>query len=87
MLLSCARLVADRAGAAKPEIPGQFRPPPGVSERDREIISRCNEIHAIASELCQPSESFDARWEGGWRTLESELAKLREALVEGEAHR
>jgi hypothetical protein len=81
MILSCARLVADRTGAPKPVIPGQFSVASSASEHDREIITRCNHIYAIASELCQPSESFDVRWETGWQTLECELAQLRCALV------
>jgi hypothetical protein len=80
-ILSCARLVAQTAGAAKPEVPGVFTPPPGCSQLDAQIIALCNRIGAAARELCQPSESFDVRWERGWTTLKLELDQLKQVVA------
>jgi hypothetical protein len=80
-ILSCARMVAEAAGAEKPEIPGVFRSPPGCSNTEAEIIRLCNRIYGTARELCQPSESFDVRWGRGWQALSMELEQLQNALL------
>jgi hypothetical protein len=80
-ILSCARLVAQAAGADKPVIPGVFPAPSPSSRTDAEIIALCNRVYATARELCQPSESFDVRWESGWRALSVQLEQLQAALV------
>lgn len=83
MLLSCARLVAESTGAPKPDTPGVFsRSATGASANELEVLRLCERIYAIAGELCQPSESFDTRWEHGWAGLREELARLREVLGE-----
>jgi hypothetical protein len=40
----------------------------------------CRQIYQRAEHLCQPSESFDVRWEAGWHDLQHELAELESAL-------
>jgi len=80
VILSCARSVAQSAGAPKPDIPGVFVAPQGCSEREARILTLCNRIHSIARELCQPSESFDVRWERGWQLLRAELDELEQVL-------
>lgn len=79
-LLSCARLVAESTGVPKPHVPGQFTAATGASADQVEILRSCERIHAIARELCQPSESFDTRWENGWVGLREELGRLRDLL-------
>jgi hypothetical protein len=85
-ILSCARLVAESHGSQKPELPGVFAAPPGAPPLDRRIIALCNRILLGARELCQPSESFDVRWEEGWALLSVEFDDLREALIERDGH-
>jgi hypothetical protein len=80
-ILVCARMVARNYGARTPDIPGVFVAPAGSSDLDREIVSLCGRIHAIARDLCQPSESFDVRWEAGWSELEGELNQLQSAVA------
>jgi hypothetical protein len=80
-ILSCARLVADAAGTEKPQVPGLFIAPHGASEKECKVIQLCNRIYGIAGELCQPSESFDTRWEDGWVLLSVELGRLRTQLT------
>src|SRR5690242_12044320 len=80
-ILGCARVVAETYGAPKPEIPGLFVAPAGISDTDRGIVLLCNRIYGTARELCQPSESFDVRWAEGWATLERELDQLRLAMA------
>jgi hypothetical protein len=79
-MLSCARLVAESTGTPKPRVLGAFSSAPGTSPDQLEILRSCERIHVIASELCQPSESFDVRWEHGWDELRMELNELRELL-------
>ncbi len=80
-ILSCARLVAETSGADKPLVPGVFTAPEGCSQADARAIDLCNRIYAAARELCQPSESFDVRWERGWQALRLQLEELQSALA------
>lgn len=80
--LSCARMVAASTGTVQPEIPGAFVPPVGATSDQEAILRLCRRIHAIAGDLCQPSESFDVRWEQGWAGLREELARLRQVLAD-----
>jgi hypothetical protein len=80
-ILSCARLVAETHGTPKPDIPGVFATPPESDASDARVIALCNSIFFSAQELCQPSESFDVRWEAGWALLGAVLDDLREALI------
>lgn len=80
--LSCARMVAASTGAVQPQIPGAFVPPLGATSEQEAILRLCRRIHGIASDLCQPSESLDVRWEQGWTGLREELGRLRQALRE-----
>jgi hypothetical protein len=79
-ILSCVRLVAEGAGTEKPHVPGVFVAPHGASEKDSNVIQLCNRIYGISGELCKPSESFDTRWEDGWKLLSAELDSLRAQL-------
>lgn len=79
-LLTCARSVADLQGVEKPVLPGQWTPSSTASPQVTEVVSLCRRIHQNAEHLCQPSESFDIRWEDGWRDLESDLRALELAL-------
>ena len=80
-VLSCARMVARDHGAPKPDVPGLFVAPSSASAADVEVLSLCKRIHAIAGELCQPSESFDVRWETGWALLRRELDQVHVAVA------
>jgi hypothetical protein len=80
-ILGCVRMVADDLGARKPDVPGHFVAPAGSSDTDREIFAVCTCIDGIARELCQPSESFDVRWERGWAILQRELDRLEAAVA------
>jgi hypothetical protein len=82
MLLDCARQLADRQGLEKPVYPGQWAVDEEASEEIREIAAVCRRIYQRAELLCQPSESFDVRWESGWRRLNNELDDLRSLLAE-----
>jgi hypothetical protein len=64
-----------------------FATPAESDFSDARVIALCNRIFSSAQELCQPSESFDVRWEHGWALLRAELDDLREALIarDGEA--
>jgi hypothetical protein len=58
-----------------------FATPAESDAADARVIALCNSIHFWAGELCQPSESFDVRWEQGWALLREILHDLRDALV------
>ena len=79
-VLSCARLVAASSGATKPDLPGVFSAAPHSTADQVEILRVCERIYTIAKELCQPSESFDVRWERGWSELRVELDALRHSI-------
>jgi len=78
-ILACMRAVADREGLPKPALPGQWLEP--ADQNSREIVLLCRRIYDRAQVLCQPSESFDVRWEAGWRDLRGELAELEVAIA------
>jgi hypothetical protein len=78
-ILACTRAVAEAEGFDKPALPGQWISP--VSDNGRKIVSLCRRIHDRSQTLCQPSESFDVRWEAGWDLLQGDLAELQAAVV------
>jgi hypothetical protein len=78
-ILACTRAVADREGLAKPALAGQWFVPEDECARD--VIALCRRIYDRSQELCQPSESFDVRWESGWTTLKDDLALLEAAVA------
>jgi hypothetical protein len=80
-MLSCMRYVAEACGADKPSVPGAFVSPPGADGDQIRVLRLCARIHAIAGELCRPSESFDLRWRDGWAGLSVELKQLRAVLT------
>lgn len=79
-LLSCARGIAERQGLEKPVLPGQWRLAPDAPIELKGVVALCRRIYQSSEHLCQPSESFDVRWEDGWRTLQRDLAQLEIAL-------
>jgi hypothetical protein len=81
-LLSCARTVAEMQRLEKPSLPGQWSAAPDAPAEIVTVISLCGTIHQQAKYLCQPSESFDVRWEAGWSQLRTELDQLEAALGE-----
>lgn len=80
-LLSCARAIAELQGLEKPILPGQWTASPTSSPQIHEVAALCRRIHQNSEYLCQPSESFDIRWEEGWGVLKADLDRLR-ALLE-----
>lgn len=79
-LLACARLVAERQGVEKPTLPGQWSLAPGCPENETAIVATCRRIYKRSEYLCQPSESFDVRWESGWNDLQRDLLVLESQL-------
>ena len=80
-LLSCARLIAEREGVEKPALPGQWVVSENASEEVHTAIALCRRIYQNAEHLCQPSESFDVRWEEGWLTLQRDLSELETVVL------
>jgi len=80
-MLSCARLAAHAEGLAAPDLPGQ-QPTLGVDAPEplRAIVTASSELYRQSAEICRPSESFDVRWEDGWRRLERSLNVLESRL-------
>ena len=82
--LSCARMAAESAGQRPPlslRALGLRDLDRAVDGDDRELLRRCRRVQAIAGRLCQPSESFDVRWETGWAELREELDGMRSAVA------
>ena len=80
-VLSTVRAVAETTGAPKPTLPGTYSVEGVRGELNREIVAACNDLYDAASRLCQPSESFDVRWEGAWATLSHKLSVLERLLL------
>ncbi len=80
-LLSCARATAEAQDLEKPRLPGQWTLAETAPEQLVRVVELCRRIHQNSEHLCQPSESFDVRWEDGWRTLSADLDSLQELLV------
>ncbi len=77
-LLACARAVAESEGLQKPALAGQWVNP---RENDARLVEDiCRRIYQRSETLCQPSESFDVRWDAGWRDLQADLAALELAV-------
>jgi hypothetical protein len=79
-LLSCARGIAERQRLEKPVLPGQWSVTADAPPEICEVVALCRRIYRESEHLCQPSESFDVRWQDGWRTLQRDLAQLNVAL-------
>jgi hypothetical protein len=78
-ILACTRAVAECEGLPKPALAGQWIAP--TDERARNIVTLCRRIYDRSQVFCQPSESFDVRWETGWKNLRDELAELEVAVA------
>lgn len=79
-ILAVTRSVAESEGLEKPALAGQWVTP--VDARARGIIALCRRIYDRSRVLCQPSESFEVRWESGWTELKDELAQLEAAIAD-----
>jgi hypothetical protein len=79
-LLACARQVAEAQQLEKPVFPGQWALSHSADAELVEIVDVCRRIHQRSQQLCAPSESFDVRWEEGWRLLSSDLDVLQDRL-------
>jgi len=79
-LLTCARVIAEREGLEKPVLPGQWVVAGEASSESADVVALCRRIYHESEHLCQPSESFDVRWEDGWRDMQRDLAKLERRL-------
>lgn len=80
MLLNCARQVAELQGVQKPVYPGQWVVVPGAPDEIQKVMAVCRRVYQRSEHLCQPSESFDVRWEDGWRELSADLENLQNLL-------
>ncbi|HEY6731096.1 MAG TPA: hypothetical protein VI039_08740 [Solirubrobacterales bacterium] len=65
----------------KPRLPGQWVLAEDAPEELTRVVALCRRIHQNSEHLCQPSESFDVRWEEGWRSLSIDLDRLQEMLA------
>jgi hypothetical protein len=79
-LLSCARQTAKAQGVTAPKYPGTWKVPEDAPADIREIAVSCGRIYERSQHLCQPSESFDVRWEQGWASLDRDLDRLEDLL-------
>jgi hypothetical protein len=79
-ILAVTRAVAESEGLEKPALAGQWIAP--ADERARDVIALCRRIYDHSQVLCQPSESFDVRWESGWSELKEELTQLEAAVAD-----
>jgi hypothetical protein len=79
-LLGCARAIADLQGLEKPQLPGRWTAPPAAPSQIGEVATLCSRIHQTSEHLCKPSESFDIRWERGWKLLRADLDRLQSLL-------
>jgi len=79
-LLACAREVAQMQGLKRPVYPGQWVLSEDADPELVEIVEICHQIHQRSKRLCAPSESFDVRWEEGWRLLSADLDLLQNRL-------
>jgi hypothetical protein len=77
-ILACTRAVAESEGLERPALAGHWISP--TSADGRRIVSLCRRIYDQSHALCQPSESFDVRWEAGWSLLQLDLAELERAV-------
>jgi hypothetical protein len=80
-ILSCIALVAEETQASAPDIPGIYVAPADCQPACRQIVAICNRVYSYTRELCQPSESFDLRWEAGWHTLATDFDALEQLLL------
>lgn len=80
VLLACARQVAEAQELEKPVFPGQWALSESANAELVEIVDACRRVHQRSQQLCAPSESFDVRWEEGWRLLGADLDFLQDRL-------
>jgi hypothetical protein len=78
-ILACTRAVAEREGLPKPVLAGQWVT--ATDKQAQDVVDLCRRVYDRAQVLCQPSESFDVRWEAGWRDLQTDLVELETAFT------
>jgi hypothetical protein len=79
-LLACARDIAGQQNLEKPRLPGQWALRRDAPSELAEIVAICRRVYQNAEHLCQPSESFDVRWESSWLLLSDDLDLLQSRL-------
>jgi hypothetical protein len=80
LLLSCARVTAERVGSAGPELPRRVGQLPAASAEVRRLASACDALHDLTGSICRPSESLDTRWAEGWSRISPALDELESTL-------
>lgn len=75
-LLSTLRVVADRFGLVRPDLPRPFSSSIAVEPAVVSVIDCCNRLTLAIGRLCQPSEELDACWISGWNRVTQELDEL-----------
>jgi hypothetical protein len=80
LLLSCARVTAERVGSTEPEMPGRVGQLLSAPSEVRRLAGACDTLHDLAGSVCRPSESLDARWEDGWSRISPALDELEAIL-------
>jgi hypothetical protein len=79
LLLSCARVTADRSGLTKPDVPGPVDMSNGHADIQR-LAAACDTLYRLSSSICRPSESFDTRWDEGWSRISPALDEVERLL-------
>jgi hypothetical protein len=80
LLLSCARLIAERSHQLGPEQPSRVGDT-SAPRNSREIAKASDALSDVSSLICRPSESLDSRWDEGWSRIEPKLDQLEKALA------
>ncbi len=78
LLLTCARLTAERSGLTKPDVPGPIAPRAPADVQG--VAAACDTLYDLSSSICRPSESFDTRWDEGWARISPALNELERLL-------
>jgi len=79
LLLTCARVTAERSGLTKPDVPGPVATSNTPADVQR-LAAACDTLYDLSSSICRPSESFDTRWDEGWSRISAALDKLERLL-------
>lgn len=79
-LLSVLRVVADRFGLVRPDLPRPLTSSIAAEPSAVPLIDCCNRLTLAIGRLCQPSEELDACWISGWNRVTQELDEL-DALI------
>jgi hypothetical protein len=80
LLLSCARVIAQRSDIVKPDLPGPVATA-DLTEDVQSLADACETLYRLSSSICRPSEALDARWDEGWSRISPALDELERLLV------